>query len=89
MRVAAHAATVFDGWDPIGGNRLFYGSGVTHAARIEPRMPEGEVYVTHPFAAQAVLEGERGFECKYVGTIRAAKGYESVSLYSLHARSRS
>jgi adenylate cyclase len=85
MRVAAHAAPVFDGWDPIGGNRLFYGSGVTHAARIEPRTPEGEVYVTHPFAALAVLEGERGFECKYVGTIQAAKGYGPVSLYSLHA----
>jgi adenylate cyclase len=89
MRVAAHAAPVFDGWDPIGGNRLFYGSGVTHAARIEPRTPEGEVYVTHPFAALAVLEGERGFECKYVGTIQAAKGYGPIPLYSLHNRPRS
>ena len=26
MRVAAHAAPVFEGWDPIGNIRVFYGS---------------------------------------------------------------
>lgn len=86
MRVAAHAAPVFDGWDPIGGVRLFYGSGVTRTARIEPRTPEGEVYVTHPFAALAVLAAEKSFECNYVGTIQAAKGYGPVPLYSLRGR---
>lgn len=86
MRVAAHAGPVFDGWDPIGGVRLFYGSGVTKTARIEPRTPEGEVYVTHPFAALAVLAAEKSFECNYVGTIQAAKGYGPVPLYSLRSR---
>jgi hypothetical protein len=86
MRVAAHAAPVFDGWDPIGGNRLFYGSGVTKTARIEPRTPEGEVYVTHAFAALAVLGGDEDFECNYVGTLQAAKSFGDVSLYSLRSR---
>jgi DNA-binding SARP family transcriptional activator len=86
MRVAAHAAPVFDGWDPIGNVRVFYGSGVTKTARIEPRTPEGEVYVTHAFAALAVLAAERSFECSYVGTIQAAKGYGPVTLYSLRRR---
>lgn len=86
MRVAAHAAPVFEGWDPIGDNRLFYGSGVTKTARIEPRTPEGEVYVTHSFAALAVLAGRRTFESNYVGTIEAAKGYGPVALYSLRSR---
>jgi adenylate cyclase len=86
MRVAAHAAPVFEGWDPIDGNRLFYGSGVTKTARIEPRTPEGEVYVTHAFATLAVLGAEDDFECSYVGTLQAAKGYGPVSLYSLRSR---
>ncbi|HSM43770.1 MAG TPA: adenylate/guanylate cyclase domain-containing protein, partial [Acidimicrobiia bacterium] len=86
MRVAAHAAPVFEGWDPIDGNRLFYGSGVTKTARIEPRTPEGEVYVTHAFATLAVLGADDDFECSYVGTLQAAKGYGPVSLYSLRSR---
>jgi adenylate cyclase len=86
MRIAAHASPVFDGWDPIAGTRLFYGSGVTQTARIEPRTPEGEVYVTHPFAALAMLDGDRSFECTYVGTIEAAKGYGPVPLYALRSR---
>ena len=86
MRIAAHAAPVFDGWDPIGGTRLFYGTGVTKTARIEPRTPEGSVYVTHAFAALAVLSGEATFESTYVGTIQAAKGYGPVALYSLKSK---
>lgn len=33
MRVAAHAAPVFDGWDPVAGTRLYFGTGVTQTAR--------------------------------------------------------
>lgn len=83
MRVAAHATPVFDGWDPISGNRVFYGAGVTQAARIEPRTPEGQIYTTHPFAALAVLAGSSSFECQYVGMMPTAKGYGSLPLYTL------
>ena len=86
MRVAAHAAHVFDGWDPIGNVRVFYGSGVTKTARIEPRTPEGEVYVTHAFCRPGGVAAERSLECSYVGTIQAAKGYGPVKLYSLRRR---
>jgi hypothetical protein len=44
-------------------------------ARIEPRAPEAEMYVTHPFAALAALAGDRAFACQYVGTLPTAKGY--------------
>ena len=44
------------------------------------------MYVTHAFTALAVLAAERSFECNYVGTIQAAKGYGPVKLYSLHRR---
>jgi DNA-binding SARP family transcriptional activator len=84
LRLAAHAAPVFEGWDPIAGARLFFGAGVTQTARIEPRTPEGEVYVTHPFAALAALAGDVSIVCQYVGTLPTAKGYGSLPLYALH-----
>jgi DNA-binding SARP family transcriptional activator len=86
LRLAAHAAPVFEGWDPIAGARLFFGAGVTQTARIEPRTPEGEVYVTHPFAALAALSGNISIACQYVGTLPTAKGYGSLPLYALHQK---
>ena len=86
MRVAAHATPVFDGWDPIAGTRLFYGAGVTQTARIEPRTPEGEIYTTHPFAALAILAGDRTFDCQYVGTMPTAKDYGTLPLFTLRRR---
>ncbi|HUP16797.1 MAG TPA: BTAD domain-containing putative transcriptional regulator [Acidimicrobiia bacterium] len=83
MRIAAHAGPVFEGWDVISGKQTFFGTGVTQAARIEPRTPEGEVYVTHPFMALASLAGDRSFECQYVGTLPAAKGYGYFPLFAL------
>lgn len=86
IRVAAHAAPVFDGWDPIAGARLFYGSGVTQTARIEPRTPEGEIYTTQPFAALAILTGDRSFDTQYVGTLPTAKDYGEFPLFALRRR---
>ncbi len=86
IRVAAHAAPVFDGWDPIAGSRLFYGSGVTQTARIEPRTPEGEIYTTQPFAALATLSADGGFDTQYVGTLPTAKGYGEFPLFALRRR---
>jgi hypothetical protein len=86
MRVAAHATPVFDGWDPIAGNRVFYGAGVTQTARIEPRTPEGEIYTTHSFAALAMLAGDRSYDTQYVGTMPTAKGYGSMPLFALRRR---
>jgi hypothetical protein len=83
LRVGAHAAPVFTGWDPISGSQLFYGAGVTRAARIEPRVPEGEIYTTHAFAALAMLSGSHTFECQYVGTLPTAKQFGEMPLYAL------
>lgn len=87
LRVGAHSAPVFDGWDPISGNRLFFGAGVTRAARIEPRTPEGEIYTTHAFAALAVLSGTTSFQCQYVGTLPTAKQFGEMPLYALRRSS--
>lgn len=86
LRVAAHAAPVFDGWDPISGGQLFYGAGVTQAARIEPRTPEGEIYTTHAFAALAMLSGVDNIDCQYVGNMPTAKQFGHMPLYALRRR---
>ena len=83
MRIAAHAAPVFEGWDPIALTRTFFGAGVTQTARIEPQTPEGDVYVTYPFAALASLGGHQSFDCQYVGQLAAAKGYGNHPLFAL------
>jgi DNA-binding SARP family transcriptional activator len=86
LRVAAHAAPVFDGWDPVSGSELFFGVGMTQAARIEPRTPEGEIYTTHAFATLAMLSGTNSFECQYVGNMPTAKQFGHMPLYALRRR---
>lgn len=86
LRIAAHAAPVFQGWDPISGTHLFYGAGLTQAARIEPRTPEGEIYTTHAFAALAMLSASNSFECQYVGTLPTAKQFGDMPLYTLRRK---
>ncbi len=86
LRIAAHAAPVFQGWDPISGTHLFYGAGLTQAARIEPRTPEGEIYTTHAFAALAMLSASNSFECQYVGTLPTAKQFGDMPLYALRRK---
>ncbi len=83
LRVAAHASPVFDGWDPVVGDRIYFGSGLTTAARIEPGTPEGEVYTTRAFAALAMLTPNRTFETQYVGTQPTAKNYGEMPLFAL------
>jgi class 3 adenylate cyclase len=85
MRIGAHVGPVFEGWDPISDRRSFAGSHVTRAARIEPRTPEGEVYVTHSFAALAALEAPDVW-CQYVGQVPAAKDYGALPMYVLKPR---
>ncbi len=86
LRVAAHATPVFEGWDPIAEVPLVFGSGVTETARIEPKTPQGEIFVTHPFASLSVLSDDRSFDCQYVGTLPTAKSYGDLPLYSLRRR---
>ena len=86
LRIAAHAAPVFQGWDPISGSHLYYGAGLTQAARIEPRTPEGEIYTTHAFAALAMLSASSSFECQYVGTLPTAKQFGDMPLYALRRK---
>jgi CRP-like cAMP-binding protein len=86
LRIAAHAAPVFEGSDPIFGSDLVYGVGLTEAAVIEPRTPAGEIYATRAFAALAVLSESQSFECQYVGTTPTARRFGHMPLYVLRRR---
>jgi hypothetical protein len=79
LRLAGHVGPVFDCFDAVTKQRSFFGSHVTRTARMEPVTPEGEVFVTEPFAAALALGAEE-FACDYVGDVPAAKGFGSLRM---------
>jgi adenylate cyclase len=69
--------------DPIRNELTYWGRELTRAARIEPRTPEGEVYVTDAFAALLALEPESAFAAEYMGRVTTAKDFETIPMYRL------
>lgn len=59
------------------------GTEVTLAARIEPRVPVGSIYVTQPFAAMIDKNAAAGLSFEYVGNLKLAKNYGSRVIYRL------
>ena len=86
LRIGAHVGPVFEAVDPVRRERNYYGVEVTRTARIEPRTPEGDVYVTDPFAALIALEAPGDLSCQYVGHIPTAKDYGTFPMYVLKRR---
>ena len=84
VRIAAHAAPVFEGEDPLSGGEFVYGSGVSEAILIGSRTPPGEIYTTKAFAPIAVLAAPGEFESQYVGNVPTPAG--ARPLYSLRER---
>ncbi|MEO0493508.1 MAG: adenylate/guanylate cyclase domain-containing protein [Actinomycetota bacterium] len=82
-RIGGHAGPVYVGHDHINDEPTFYGTHVTRAARIEPRTPPGEVYVTQHFAALVSLERVDDVRLEYVGHIPTAKDYGAFPMYVL------
>ena len=83
LRVGLHAGRVIAIEDPVRHQYALWGRELTRAARIEPRTPEGEVYVTDAFAALLALEPDREFVTEYVGRITTAKDFETIPMYRL------
>ena len=88
LRVGAHVGPVFEGYDYVVKDSGYFGSHVTRTARLEPATPEGNVYVTEPFAAGLALDGDASLTCEYVGHMPAAKGYGLMRMYVLKRRRR-
>ncbi len=88
LRIGAHVGPVFEGYDYVVKDSSYFGSHVTRTARLEPATPEGNVYVTEPFAAGLALDGDASLTCEYVGHMPAAKGYGLMRMYVLKRRRR-
>ena len=86
LRIGAHAGPVMAITDPITHKPTYWGRELTRAARIEPRTPEGEVYVTDAFAALFSLEPAVPFTTEYVGRVTTAKEFETIPMYQLRRR---
>jgi adenylate cyclase len=83
LRVSVHAGPVLSLDDPIRQEAGFFGRELTRAARIEPRTPEGSVYVTEIVAALLALEPDSGLRTEYVGRVTTAKEFETIPMYVL------
>ena len=84
LRIGMHVGPVFALRDPVLDEPGFLGTQITRTARIEPRTPEGSVYVTTQFAALLALEDRTVLACDYVGHIPTAKDYGVLPMYVLH-----
>jgi adenylate cyclase len=83
MRIGAHVGPVLHLLEPFKNEFIYWGRELTRAARIEPRTPVGEVYVTSAFAALLALEPESSIRCEYVGQVTTAKDFETIPMYRL------
>lgn len=88
LRIALHAGPVYACLDPVTKRPTFVGAHVSHAARIEPITPPGEVYASGAFAALVRSEGVGGLHCSYVGQTPLAKGHGTFPTYVVHRRRR-
>jgi tetratricopeptide (TPR) repeat protein len=86
LRIGAHAGPVMAITDPVTHKPTYWGRELTRAARIEPRTPEGQVYVTDAFAALLSLEPVVSFVTEYVGRVTTAKEFETIPMYQLRRR---
>jgi class 3 adenylate cyclase len=89
LRIGLHAGPVYSCIDPVTKRPNYIGAHVSHAARIEPIVPPGEVYASGAFAALARSEAIREFVCAYVGQTPLAKGYGTFPTYVVHRRRES
>jgi class 3 adenylate cyclase len=83
LRVGVHAGPVFPTIDPVTKQPSFFGTHVTRTARVEPRTPPGEVYMTGSAAALLALEPIADVTPEYVGRLQLAKDYDVRPMYVL------
>jgi class 3 adenylate cyclase len=86
LRIGLHHGPVFRGWDSIRRTPSYFGTQVSRAARVEPIVPPGDVYVTEPFAAVLAATEAEGFETEYVGVLPLHKDYGEHRMYRLARR---
>lgn len=83
VRIGLHTRPVFRTFDAVMGKPTFYGTHVNRAARLEPVVQPGHIFVTEEFAASLVGENDSRFSCDYVGAMPLAKQFGDARLYRL------
>jgi tetratricopeptide (TPR) repeat protein len=88
LRISLHTGPVILCLDPVIRQISFTGSHVSHAARIEPIVREGEVWATEAFVSYAMIDSQkrgsrRRFGFDYLGQIDFAKNYGRYPLFRL------
>jgi class 3 adenylate cyclase len=88
LRISLHTGPVILCLDPVIRQISFTGSHVSHTARIEPIVREGEVWATEAFVSYAMIDSQtrtrgRRFGFDYLGQIDFAKSYGRYPLFRL------
>lgn len=83
VRIALHCGPVLVGPDPIVRAIAFNGSHVSRAARIEPVVEPGAIFVSEEFAAAAMTEAPEAFAFESLGNVTLAKDSGTCHLFSL------
>jgi len=83
IRIGMHTGPVFHAFDRLIGRENYFGSHVVRAARIEPVVTPGAVYVSAELAFTLAARGAREFATDFLGTVALAKGHGNGVLYRL------
>ena len=85
VRISMHAGPAYEEFDPILKRRNFFGSHVNQAARIEPIVLPGSVFVSETVAA-LISFGYEEYDFEYAGNIDLAKKYGTYPVYILQRK---
>lgn len=83
IRIGMHTGPVFHAFDRLIGRDNYFGSHVNRAARIEPIVAPGAIYVSAELAFILAAQGLREFATDYLGNVPLAKGHGNAILYRL------
>jgi len=83
IRIGMHTGPVFHAFDRLIGRDNYFGSHVIRAARIEPVVAPGAIYVSAELAFILAALGSREFATDYLGNVPLAKGHGHGILYRL------
>ncbi len=85
VRISMHAGPVYEEFDPILKKRNFFGTHVNQAARIEPIVLAGSVFVSETVAA-LISFGYDEYDFEYAGNLDLAKNYGTYPVYILQRK---
>lgn len=85
VRISMHAGPVYEEFDPILKKRNFFGRHVNQAARIEPIVLPGSVFVSETVAA-LIAFGHEEYDFEYAGNLELAKDFGSYPIYMLQRK---